>query len=99
MRRGATVLAGTIGVIENVSRVFHLDGRLEAPNSPKPFIVAPSRSEMSCERAGVDYAKSSTPRQFREANRPLDSLSSHFILALCGAARCRAAVLGATDQA
>jgi hypothetical protein len=58
MRCGATVLAGTIG--ENVSQVFHLDGRLEAPNSPKPFIVAPSRSEMSCERTGVDYAKSST---------------------------------------
>ena len=31
---GVTVLVGTIGEIENVSQVFHPNGRLAASNSP-----------------------------------------------------------------
>ena len=33
-RVGVTVLVGAIGEIENVSHVFHPDGRLAASNSP-----------------------------------------------------------------
>jgi hypothetical protein len=33
-RVGVTVLVGAIGEIENVSQVFHPDGRLAASNSP-----------------------------------------------------------------
>jgi hypothetical protein len=33
-RVGVTVLVGAIGEIENVSHVFHPDGRLVASNSP-----------------------------------------------------------------
>jgi hypothetical protein len=36
-RVGATVLAGGIGKIENVTHVFHPDGRFAASNSPYPF--------------------------------------------------------------
>jgi hypothetical protein len=35
-RVGVTLLVGAIGEIENVSQVFHPDGRLAASNSRKP---------------------------------------------------------------
>ena len=33
-RAGVSVLVGAIGEIENVSQVFHPDGRFSAANSP-----------------------------------------------------------------